>query len=323
MFDRIILHLGTPKTGTTGLQQYLSENSGALGEKGVHYVRSFRRGPSHNYLMRLLRQPEQQDFIRGKLNRELQQGQGETAVISSETAYGVFGTTKVLASLDADARKRVDILCYARRQDLFLEALAKQKAKNALFTGSLQDFCAQPKQHKKASYLTFAEKISTRFPEVKIHFRAFDRSQLEDGDVVQDFCAFAGLAREDRPDNHFDDSNRTPSLQVVEAMCDYPFENGVLRRATLREIMQQGNSDYFRSRDVMPSAMRQQIIDLYADENTQLFRRYGDGNVTGFAAFDAARHDNHIGDPTHREAAEKDARALVESAAAARVIAEE
>ncbi|MRU15324.1 hypothetical protein FDP25_07780 [Roseovarius sp. A21] len=323
MFDRIILHLGTPKTGTTGLQQYLSETSDVLAEKGVHYVKSFRRGPSHNYLMRLLRQPDKEDFIQRKLNQELQQSSGETAVISTETAYGVFGTSKVLAALKPDMRERVQILCYARRQDLFLEAMAKQKAKNALFDGSLQAFCAHPKQQKKASYLAFANQIAKRFPEVRIHFRAFDRSQLEDGDVVQDFCAFAGLATEDRPENRYNEANRTPSLQVVEAVRNYPFDGNVHRRATLREIMKQDKGDYFRSRDVMPPDMREQIIDLYAKENRELFRRYGDGNVSGFAAFDPARHDNHIGDTEQRTTAEHEAHTLVAAAAATCALAAE
>ena len=317
MFDRIILHLGTPKTGTTGLQQYLSETSDVLAEKGVHYVKSFRRGPSHNYLMRLLRQRDKEDFIQRKLNQELQHSSGETAVISTETAYGVFGTSKVLAALKPDVRERVQILCYARRQDLFLEAMAKQKAKNAVFAGSLQTFCAHPKQQKKASYLAFADQISKRFPEVRIHFRAFDRSQLENGDVVQDFCAFAGLAPEDRPENSYNEANRTPSLQVVEAVRDYPFDDGVQRRATLREIMKQGEGDYFRSRDVMLPEIRKQTIDQFTQENTQLFQRYGDGEVSGFAPFDPERDDNYIGDAEQRKAAEQKARTLVDAAAAA------
>lgn len=317
MFDRIILHLGTPKTGTTGLQQYLSETSDVLAEKGVHYVKSFRRGPSHNYLMRLLRQPDKEDFVQRKLNQELQQSSGETAIISTETAYGVFGTSKVLAALKPDVRERVQILCYARRQDLFLEAMAKQKAKNAVFAGSLQAFCAHPKQQKKASYLAFADQISKRFPEVRIHFRAFDRSQLENGDVVQDFCAFAGLAPEDRPENRYNEANRTPSLQVVEAVRDYPFDDGVQRRATLREIMKQGKGDYFRSRDVMLPEIREQTIDQFTEENTRLFQRYGDGGVSGFAPFDPERDDNYIGDAEQRKAAEQKARTLVDAAAAA------
>ena len=146
MYDRIILHLGTPKTGTTGLQQYLSQNSEDLASKGAHYLKSFRRGPSHNYLMRLLRKGGKKLFIRNKLNAEIMSGEGGAAILSTETAYGVFGTTHVLKSLEPEVRKRVEILCYARRQDLFLEAMAKQKAKNALFRGELSSYCFDEKQ---------------------------------------------------------------------------------------------------------------------------------------------------------------------------------
>jgi len=315
VYDRIILHLGTPKTGTTGLQQYLSQNSEDLASKGAHYLKSFRRGPSHNYLMRLLRKGGKKLFIRNKLNAEIMAGEGGAAILSTETAYGVFGTTHVLKSLEPEVRKRVEILCYARRQDLFLEAMAKQKAKNALFRGELSSYCFDEKQRRKASYLSFADKIGNRFPEVSIQFRAFDRTQLKDGDVVQDFCAFAGLAPEDRPENPFSGSNRTPSLQVVEALRDHDFQGNVHRRNTLREIMKQDNKDFFRSRDVLPPEARERIIALYAGENDELFERYGDKGRARFSAFDASRDDNYIGDEADRTASRTLAREMVETVA--------
>jgi hypothetical protein len=143
---KVVLHVGTHKTGTTALQNSLNESRAALEACGICYDPSLggrkSRAAEHHALARLLGEPDSDDTqhlltgYRSFIQRQLYAG--HNVVISSERFYRM----KVDARLgDSDARRRymecvgrffaglpVEVIVYFRRPDTFIESLYKERA---------------------------------------------------------------------------------------------------------------------------------------------------------------------------------------------------
>ncbi|WP_417465771.1 hypothetical protein [Kordiimonas sp.] len=92
---RIILHLGAPKTGTTSLQYYLSENREVLESAGVVYPERMIQGgqvdPLHTHLvqMRTRRNPEVAfDGARARLAALFEASGAHSLLLSNESLLG-------------------------------------------------------------------------------------------------------------------------------------------------------------------------------------------------------------------------------------------
>ncbi|RWH84610.1 MAG: hypothetical protein EOQ86_02460 [Mesorhizobium sp.] len=171
---KLILHIGTNKTGTTALQQFLSINRKELGKHGIYYatppdthnfnsvVRAPRRSmdgaPSWALLPRY-HLVARQDEILGKffvdhLVHAEREG-AHTLVASSEALYCMpihlhnpgdknvcVDTLAQIECLRAAIPSSVNcrIICYVRRPDQYLESLYTQCVKRGMFTGEIAEF---------------------------------------------------------------------------------------------------------------------------------------------------------------------------------------
>jgi hypothetical protein len=144
--SRVVLHVGTHKTGTTALQHSLEAARAALEACGISYDPSLgqrnRSATAHHALARLLGEPETDEtrrllgFYRKAIARELELGRD--VVISSERLYRM----KADDGLGADgARQRyldrvagffadmpIELIVYFRRPDTYIESFYKELA---------------------------------------------------------------------------------------------------------------------------------------------------------------------------------------------------
>ncbi|MGV6852729.1 MAG: hypothetical protein ACWA5R_11220, partial [bacterium] len=51
---KVILHIGTPKTGTSSIQRWLYQHSETLLELGILYPRTGRQGVAHHLIARVI-----------------------------------------------------------------------------------------------------------------------------------------------------------------------------------------------------------------------------------------------------------------------------
>ncbi|MDX8538545.1 hypothetical protein RFM23_13035 [Mesorhizobium abyssinicae] len=158
---RLILHIGTHKTGSTALQQFLCANGKGLGEHGMYYAspanefhcNSLVNAPLVDGLERL------RNFIPESMRKAKQIG-ADTIIASSENLYAMVryleclhaqnSSAEVLAkerslieSLRAAIPAHVEchVVCYVRRPDFYLESLYNQNVKKgALFSGDVGEF---------------------------------------------------------------------------------------------------------------------------------------------------------------------------------------
>ncbi|RJT32727.1 hypothetical protein D3227_26480 [Mesorhizobium waimense] len=158
---RLILHIGTHKTGSTALQQFLSANAKGLSEYGICYA-----SPVHEFNFNsivsafLLDGQEKFRYFLLENLRKAERNGAHTIIASSENLYAMvrylacFKAEKTSAEVLAKERSLIErlraaipghvechVLCYVRRPDHYLESLYNQNVKRgALLTGDVVDF---------------------------------------------------------------------------------------------------------------------------------------------------------------------------------------
>ncbi|WP_420584290.1 hypothetical protein [Ruegeria sp.] len=204
------LHIGMPKTGTTALQAYVRHNAAQLEEAGLHYMEAGRRrlegstrlAISHNIIAFHINQSgEPVDPFREMMATEYEVHRSKTCLVSSEMFYSCNLNT--LAQIFADIPSRaLRIAFYCRRYSDFLEADYKQRAKNGRLNSGASDFVRDRLASVRANpaEFTFAakmEQIRAAFPGVVVEPMLYERSQMVQGHVVDDFMSRVGV---DLPD---------------------------------------------------------------------------------------------------------------------------
>lgn len=158
---RLILHIGTHKTGSTALQHFLSANGKGLSEYGICYA-----SPAHEFNFNSIANTFLIDghdnfryFFLDNLRKAERNG-AHTIIVSSENLYAMaryltrFKTEESSSDVLAKERSLIErlratipshvecqILCYVRRPDHYLESLYNQNVKRGdLLTGDVVDF---------------------------------------------------------------------------------------------------------------------------------------------------------------------------------------
>ena len=293
---RLILHIGAAKTGTTAIQTFLSFNRAALEKSGVWYPdpRNFARGGdemSHNALAYQL--CDQRETVDLRRFREALVRKGQefaTVVLSAEVFYmrpaehdyptfeeywaaktaAVARTREFLEGFD------VEICCYVRRQDLWLESIYNERVKTWKAEGEeIQEFISGIREEH---FIQQLELWGDDFDTDKIIVRPYEASQLADGDVVADFCEIIGTALLDTlaaaPKTRL---NVNPRLhrdvlefqRVLSKLGLASHERRPIQRA-LYEI-----SDQMLKGDGAPEDFQN---FLTADQRRDLLARFGDAN---------------------------------------------
>ncbi|MBI9081305.1 MAG: hypothetical protein JEY79_16385 [Pseudodesulfovibrio sp.] len=186
MKNRLILHIGLPKTGTTALQSFFALNSNALVSQGIKYV-------SNSHLaVNLWREGED---IKRSLSvwedvRKITKAGKYDALVSNENLDSyLFEHPERIDDIrhsfsDAD----VKLVIYLRRQDIHLESYYLQTIRgNAITTPFGLDFIdnmLHQNYHNYEKKLRFFEK---HFGADNIIVRLYDWKTFHSGNIFHDF----------------------------------------------------------------------------------------------------------------------------------------
>lgn len=203
---RLLIHIGTEKTGTTSIQHFLHRNAGLLEAKGIWYPtdtsRGYCQGTAHFPLAGSL-VDQFHDFVSPAKERELPRNPSDlcmdarvrnrpVTVVSSEhfssrvrDADRLKAFRKTLSSCFDDIR----IVCYLRNQaDLALSSYATR-----IIFGGRHGF--DPSQITPDdpfyNYLTMLDLWAAAFGHEAIMVHEYDRKTLVGGDACRDFVAKA------------------------------------------------------------------------------------------------------------------------------------
>lgn len=202
----IYIHIGTPKTGTTHLQAYFSHNREKLRQDGVCYLADKKGLTVQGVALSLgfweehdpTAYHESVDWFRGQLKEALASS-ADRIVISTEMFCEALAHRRPMlirrlhAMLTSCGAARMVVVCYVRRQDLFVES----RQANDIGRWGVSPPVSDIDPETIVNYADYY-KLLSEYREVfgkQIVVRPFEKDQLVNGDVLDDFLQVIGLTR--------------------------------------------------------------------------------------------------------------------------------
>lgn len=286
--NKLFVHIGTPKTGTTALQKYLYENRNYLKQNGWSYmewtnpilkknvIRSYENGSmllSATYGGWTL---EEYKYLWDELREELDK---YNVIVSEECIWN--STAKETEEVIANFKKEYDdivVIVYLRRQDIYAESLWNQGIKEYLESCQLQDFL---QRNTSIDYLKKIEKLAEILGEENVIIRVYEKEQLIEHDIVRDFLKLIGLDAPKYELEHNELQNERLDgdlLELKRLFNDIYKEQG---GEGYTEIFQREffNINYAfdgeqKGRSFLSREEHDSILDKFADDNETIAKRY-------------------------------------------------
>ena len=210
------VHIGTPKTATTAIQNFCKENKGLLAKKGYCYrlfpfvyPRVARTRNGHFLLGKIedengkrCKEQEEKNFRDGmKLVQELFLTY-DNVILSDESIWrGMDSERKSLWSdLMQEAKKggfTVHAIVYLRRQDKFFASLWNQQVKKLTETETFEEFASSVNRKIRIDYYDKLTRMADVIGKENVTVRRFDGGKFEGGSIYSDFLLTIGLSLTD------------------------------------------------------------------------------------------------------------------------------
>ena len=213
---KIIIHIGTEKTGTSAIQEFLLQNKSALLGQGFFYLHMDGRNEYRDFSAYCMRPGKVDGYFRingitDKESREkfdsnfLKQfnekissipSTTHTVIVSSEHFCSRLNTTEEVSRVYAILQpffSSMEIVCYLRNQ---LKKVPSQYS-TAIKSGSILTFdeffskkvCAK---HPSDDYHHMLSLWETVFGKDKLNVRLFEKNFFHGGSLFTDFCSILG-----------------------------------------------------------------------------------------------------------------------------------
>jgi hypothetical protein len=279
---KIILHIGTHKTGTTALQDFFARNRQWLLEQGILYPSQYVRTQAHHPLPWALgvRNPERDVSIQAgqiaqAVMREMEAAKVETILLSSEEFRSIPDRMLgQLAGLFPGAT--FQIVVYLRRQD---EALASEYGQHVRmhsirFSGTIYDFYLKTSP-RRYDYLVLLNRWEKTFSQNAITVRVYDRKKFSNGDIIADFLQTIGVTAQTSEVGAQAGINRNLPPLALE----------ILRRANRHPLNEQLHHELMRllenvfatsddNYDLISRRNRREIILMFKDSNAGVAKKW-------------------------------------------------
>jgi hypothetical protein len=280
---KIILHIGTHKTGTTALQDFFARNRRWLLKRGILYPSQYVRTQAHHPLPWALgvRHAERDVSIEAgqiaqAVMREAEAAKVETILLSSEEFRGIHDRTLgQLRALFPGAT--FQIVVYLRRQD---EALASEYGQHVRmhsirFSGTIYDFYLKTNPGRRYNYLLLLNRWETVFGQNAITVRIYDRRRFPNGDIIADFLQAIGVTAQT--------SEAGPQAEINRSLPPLALE--ILRRANKHPLNVQSHHELMRllenvfatsadNYDLISRRNRREIMLMFKDSNAAVAKRW-------------------------------------------------
>lgn len=301
MTRRAILHIGTEKTGSTSIQQFLARQRDWLNANGFHYPRApgtpnhtrlFGYAVSSPALAFTVKTAEEHQALRTRLEADLaaeaEAHPDKVFLFSNEHCHSrVFAAEEVarLHGLLGRFFDRVDVLLYLRRQDELAVSLystllkAGTSGRELLVRRPIPALPGTaPEQDLYYDYDALIERWAAAFGRDRMIVRRFPQD-LVGGSIVDDLCHVAGLpAPEHRPERA--NESLLPEFQEYLRLINphLRVQQGSTRSEIIRVLSELGKG----SGRLPARAAAVDFFDRFCDSNEAVRRAFFPEDATLF-----------------------------------------
>lgn len=284
MKNKLILHIGMPKTGTTSIEGFLYNNNPLLESLGYCYPvfkddKDTQNGcVIYDYMIGGRINSEHPGW--NKLWNDIRCKLETKNVIFSSESIWIFDTSHII-SLIKKEYDNVKVIVYLRRQDLYLESAYNQRIKKENLCQSIDEYSYIKKF--ELNYLEKLDKISNIVGRENLIVRVYEKEQFEGEkhDVISDFLKTLNI----NMDSKFIKAaaNRNASLygnfiEIKRIMNSILYNNedmtSEMHKILARGLSLNKNDKVRNSEGFFTDSQRQEILDYYKKENEEIARKY-------------------------------------------------
>lgn len=262
---KLVLHIGTHKTGTSTIQSTLAAARDQLAASGVCYPKTDRDPFPHlakhcSTYQAAIQTDAAFDDEFAILEQELATSGCDTLLLSeegfSEAQFDAFSKFSRLTD-----RYDLTIICFLRRQDQFLESLWVQYCREGHERQTIADFVRRDGIRRRAEYTTILD-FWSNFGTMSPHL--FDKSGAKDIVSIFGECIGVTLNAPARRENISPGMNAAAAMALLNRF-DLSYDRPRLVHA-------------FHKNDVkhaLGSELRAELLEQFAEQNAQLREKYG------------------------------------------------
>lgn len=297
----LYLHIGTPKTGTSAIQEFCAKNQDVLNSKGYCYpILPFRYpgiGKRRNaaFLQRYIfvngeRQEgeEKKRFFEGmdKVSHLLETY--DNVVLSDEgiwmASYEARKTLwQELKDYSEEHHFNVKVIVYLRRQDMFMDSRWRQRIKGSKILESKlcvswEEYIHNLPEAVQLDYYDALERISSVLGKENVLARRFERDHFPQGMVQADFLETIGLKMTDEyvistPSTNASLSGNTCEIKrIINSLPDVSKNESIFLRNALLGVSSVSESVYASS--MFSAQEAKDFVEQYGQGNRKVAEEY-------------------------------------------------
>lgn len=274
---QLYIHIGTGKTGTTALQNFLDLNNNQLEKFSIKYADTFKFNSLHHKLCI--------NFTRQKFNyedrvievkkalqvliEEAKNSSCKKIIISSEDFPGV--TEDEIKNIYIDELGKyfdINVIVYLRRQDEYLESWNAQLIKTGTFTSDIYSLKNQLSSKGLFDYYSMIEKWSKYIGKQNIHVKVYEKGQFFKQNIFNDFMTIFDILEIEG--FQFPPKDPNPSLTIDQILLIKAFYNADCSRFLDNIIKKPFNFDIGSSKNILSPSERTDLILEYDELNKKV-----------------------------------------------------
>lgn len=290
---QIYIHIGTPKTGTTTLQEFFKLNKEALANSGILYPEwgySNRWGNFENTEGNFGWIVQSNDLeIKERISSVLN-GSYRGILLSTEDIWGeVKDKASFLRNIQSIGEAvEIKVIVYLRKQIDYIESQYRECIRVATFREpieSIVDFSNEQVQFLRdnCEYWSILEKMAEEIGEENIIVRPYERGQFKNGNIIDDFLSILGLEYNESFQLCAKNYNLPMSNVALEMKRIMNYSASVLEVAEMNNIfynilMQDGveneKENFVNFKSLISHEKRCLFMQRYEEDNINIAQKY-------------------------------------------------
>lgn len=289
----LYVHIGTPKTGTTSIQQFCTKNADVLRKKGYCYPTSFFRYPvvaaarNGHFLVGTVKdenghrckEREKQNYQEGMEQVQNLFVEFDKIILSDEAIWRAMDLYRkdLWADLQQEAKKGgfgIKVIVYLRRQDKLIGSIWNQSVKSlpTLTEKRIDDYLQEINTEVRLDYWGKIERLASILGKENIIVRRFDREGFVGGTIYADFLEAIDLAWTDEYQVQQNVHNLGLSgnpVEIKRIINGLPQTRNTQMQNFFREVL----------RDCSQISKKTYSCEMFSKEETEaLLAKYEEGN---------------------------------------------
>ncbi len=275
-----ILHIGRHKSGTSALQKALHKNYDALYKRGFLYPKKCRSEPAHHRISSHFLPLGRKHFPKPQTRRAMRALRAEVDAFDGKVILSSEGfqncPPNALTALCPP--QQTQIVVYLREQYTYAQSAYSQAVQGGKNPKTFEEYL----EGFNANYINFLKKWKTQFKPKQLSVRIYDRSQLKNGDIIDDFLSTCGvdLAEIKKPSADPNVSIGGPLLEFKRAINTLQIPQSELAKVkAYRVLAQVARSDpQYRAKPTASESTIEQFRERFRESNQRLSEKYFDGS---------------------------------------------